>query len=176
MSRLSTRLVHACLYSLEMTKTEASEFLGVSEKTISRYVSSGKLLARYVAGKTGKQLEFDADELERFKSEAITPVEVRQDRTTALVPAVPSAATSELFAEFVRAVIAETGQDKRAVPTSEKMVLSLDEATALSGVPRSVLNEARRDGRLKSQRIGRGYKVLRADLEAFVMELFSEGQ
>lgn len=155
-----------------MTRTEAADFLEVSEKTISRYVSSGKLSGRYVAGKTGRQLEFDADELERFKVESLVPTEVGQDRTTAIVPTVPSLPTSELFAEFVRAVVAETGQDKSAVPTSEKMILSLDEAAALSGVPRAVLNDARRDGRLRARKLGRGYKVLRADLESFAAELF----
>lgn len=157
-----------------MTKTEAAEMLNVSEKTISRYVSSGKLPGRYVAGKTGRQLEFDAEDVEQFKLESATPIEVRQDGTTAIVPSVPSVPSLDVFAQFVRAVVAETGQDKHSVPTSEKMVLSLDEAAALSGVPRAVLNDARRDGHLRARKLGRGYKVLRADLESFTAALFSE--
>ena len=172
MSRLSTRLVPSCPYSLKMTKAEAATFLDVSEKTISRYVSSGKLPARYIAGKTGKQLDFDADELEAFKLESAAPIEAGQDKTTAIVPATPIMPTSELFAEFVRAVVAETGQDKAVVPTADKMLLSLDEASALSGAPRSILDAARKDGRLSARKIGRGYKVQRADLEAFVASLF----
>lgn len=157
-----------------MTKTEAAELLSVSEKTISRYVATGKLTGRYVAGKTGRQLEFDADDVERFKVESAAPIEVRQDRTTAIVPTVPGVPTSELLAEFVRAVVAETGQGKSIIPTSEKMVLSLDEAAALSGVPRGVLNDARRAGHLRTRKLGRGYKVLRADLESFAAGLFAD--
>ena len=158
-----------------MNKTEAAELLGVSEKTVSRYVSSGKLPARYVTGKTGKQLDFEQADLEAFKLESEAPVEVGQAGMTALVlPQATAPTTPDLaiFAELVRAVVAETRQDTQLVPTSEKMVLSLDEAAALSGVPRGVLNEARRDGRLRAQKIGRGYKVLRADLGAFVAGLF----
>ncbi len=155
-----------------MTKTEAAELLGVSEKTVSRYVSSGKLAARYVAGKTGKQLDFDADEVERFKIESATPVEARQDKTNAIVPTVASVPQLALLTDLVRAVVAEIAQDKSLVPTSDKLALSLDEAAALSGVPRSVLDAGRKDGRLLARKIGRGYKVRRADLETFVASLF----
>lgn len=160
-----------------MTKTEAAELLGVSEKTVSRYVSSGKLPARYVAGKTGKQLDFDADEVERFKLDAATPIEPRQDKTNAIVPdphlASSAPSSPATLADLVRAVLVETGQDKNSVPTSDKLALSLDEAAALSGVPRSVLDAGRKDGRLLARKIGRGYKVRRADLETFVASLFA---
>lgn len=160
-------------------KSEAATFLGVSEKTISRYVTAKKLPSNYIAGKTGRQLDFEQDDLEQFKREATRDIEAgqpRQDTSKALVPTptAPVAATpmSPTITDLVRAIMAQTGRDKVTVPTSDKMALSLDEASALSGVPRSVLAAARKDGRLLARKIGRGYKVRRVDLEAFVATLF----
>lgn len=161
-----------------MTKPEAAAFLGVSEKTISRYVSASKLTAHYVAGKTGRQLDFKEDELEQFRRAATETIEAGQpgqDTSGALVPtpavALPVAPPLTL-ADLVRAIVAETRQDKPLVPPADKLVLSLDEAAALSGVPRSALDAARKDGRLHTVKIGRGYKVRRGDLETFVASLF----
>lgn len=163
-----------------MTKTEAAAFLGVSEKTISRYVSANKLPSHYIAGKTGRQLDFKQDDLEQFKRDATEAIEAGQsgqDTSGVLVPATvkaPVAATPMLptITDLVRAIMVETGQNKASVPTSDKLALSLDEATALSGVPRSVLDAGRKDGRLLTRKIGRGYKVRRGDLETFVNALF----
>jgi excisionase family DNA binding protein len=162
-----------------MTKPEAAAFLGVSEKTISRYVSASKLPAHYVAGKTGRQLDFKEYDLEQFRREATETIEAGQpgqDTSGALVPtpvvASPVVPPPLTLADLVRAVMAETGQDKATVPAADKLALSLDEAAALSGVPRSVLDAARKDGRLVAVKIGRGYKVRRGDLEAFVSSLF----
>jgi excisionase family DNA binding protein len=52
----------------------------------------------------------------------------------------------------------------------EKLTLSLDEATALSGVPRSMLRAAIQTGELAAKRIGRGFKVRREELERWVRE------
>ncbi len=57
-----------------MNKKEAAEFLGVSEKTVERYKSSGKLSARLkrivgTDGKSRKVLEFNKPDLERLKNE-----------------------------------------------------------------------------------------------------------
>lgn len=50
----------------------------------------------------------------------------------------------------------------------EKLTLSLDEAAALSGVPRSMLRTATQSGELQAKKIGRGWKVRRKELERWV--------
>lgn len=50
----------------------------------------------------------------------------------------------------------------------EKLTLSLDEAAALSGVPRSMLRTAIQSGELQARKIGRGWKVRRKELERWV--------
>src|SRR5688500_4153103 len=57
-----------------MNKTQAAKFLGVSDKTIERYKSSGKLSARMkrIVGADGKSrqvLDFNEADLERLKRE-----------------------------------------------------------------------------------------------------------
>ena len=57
-----------------MNKKEAAEFLGLSEKTVERYKSSGKLSARLkriigADGKSRQVLDFNQSDLERLKRE-----------------------------------------------------------------------------------------------------------
>jgi excisionase family DNA binding protein len=57
-----------------MNKKEAAEYLGLSEKTVERYKSSGKLSARLRRvvggdGKTRKVLDFEQPDVERLRCE-----------------------------------------------------------------------------------------------------------
>lgn len=196
-----------------MTRSEVAEALGVSEKTVARYVTAGRLSARYVRGKTGQQLEIAEADVERLKTEIETPIAVPTVAATALaappetleiserskvsaseqkhsaslarlnderpMDAPTPSLTLSALARIVRAVMEEdepgqarSSKDKAEVAIENKLLLSLDEAVALSGVPRAQLNAARRDGRLKARRMGRGYKVRREDLEAFTASLW----
>jgi excisionase family DNA binding protein len=51
------------------------------------------------------------------------------------------------------------------VPLHRKFYLSLDEAAALSGLPKSYIQRCIKDGRLKATKLG-GWKIRRSDLEA----------
>ena len=73
-----------------MNKKEAANLLGLSEKTVERYKSSGKLSARMKRvvgddGKSRKVLDFDQSDLERLKRELsgdlVFPVVIGQTRT-----------------------------------------------------------------------------------------------
>lgn len=58
---------------------------------------------------------------------------------------------------------------KHAVPLSEKLLLSVNEANQLSGYPRDRLYAAIHDGRLNARKIGkRNFRVHRRDLEHFI--------
>lgn len=192
-----------------MTRSEVAVALGVSEKTVARYITAGRLSAHYVRGKTGQQLEIAEADVERLKIEMETPIAVPAVVTTppetseinelgelstsepkhsaslarlsdrASMDAPTPSLTLSALARIVRAVMeedeagqAKSSQDKARVAIENKLLLSLDEAVALSGVPRAQLNTARRDGKLKARRIGRSYKVRREDLESFVTSLW----
>lgn len=192
-----------------MTKSEVAAALGVSEKTVARYIAAGRLPAQYVRGKTGQQLDIAEDDVKRFQIELHTPVEVpvetsarevapsaSAEQVTTLAraqtesapqkdaPELTPALTLSALARIVRAVMDEeqggqggtggTGADKPRVPVESKLLLSLDEAVALSGVPRAQLDAARREGRLSARRIGRGFKIRRDELESFVAALWNQ--
>ena len=52
-----------------MTKVEAAEYLGVSLRTLSRYVTDGKLNPTYRKGKTNDVAVFEDAELKKLKKE-----------------------------------------------------------------------------------------------------------
>ena len=57
------------------------------------------------------------------------------------------------------------------VRLTDKMTLTLTEAALLSGLARQHLRDAIDEGKLKGQIIGRGFKVKREDLDAYVRKL-----
>jgi excisionase family DNA binding protein len=59
------------------------------------------------------------------------------------------------------------------VPIAAKLILSLKEASALSGISRDYLVEAIKKRKLKARldEIGRGYRIKRADLEDYIKKL-----
>jgi excisionase family DNA binding protein len=52
-----------------MNKKEAAQFLGVTERSLERYVSQNKLKVTYAKGKTRPIAIFDSNDLERLKRE-----------------------------------------------------------------------------------------------------------
>jgi len=54
---------------------------------------------------------------------------------------------------------------------AHKLMLTLPEAAALSNLSRNHLRQAIKTGRLKAQKIGRGWRIKRADLDAYVSAL-----
>jgi excisionase family DNA binding protein len=160
-----------------MNKTEAAEYLGVSTRALERYTASGKLAAHYERGATGRVLTFDQAELARFKTELETPKDKpRQEPSRALArpDGAKSQATIELLARFIEAAQSgATSPDKArpSVPVEAKLLLTLAEAQALTGLSRSTLRAAINSGELKARQIGKAFRIKRADLEKFVGKL-----
>jgi excisionase family DNA binding protein len=57
------------------------------------------------------------------------------------------------------------------VPVADKLLLKLDEASALTGLSRGILRQAIKDRKLKARIIGRGWRVKRDDLDVYVKKL-----
>lgn len=174
--------------SIPMNRKQIAQALDVSEKSVSRYVASGRLPDRRVKG----ALDVLEDDVERLRLELETPVlapvaHQDGDETHALVVVPPANVvrrdTHLTLDALARAVVAigermdaghsATGQVETPVKVSEKLLLSLDEAAALSGLPKSRLRAAIGDGELEARRIGRGFKMRPGELARFVASLFN---
>jgi excisionase family DNA binding protein len=68
-------------------------------------------------------------------------------------------------------MIAEAVASKPALSVADKLTLSLIEASQLSGLSRGHLREAIEDKKLKARIIGRGWRMSRASLDAYVKRL-----
>jgi excisionase family DNA binding protein len=157
------------------TKKQVAELFGCSTKSVERWVKSDKLNPIFVTGKYGKQAMFDPEEVHQLKEledslgidramtlgQAPSPVQ-----THTLTPALVTQAVDTVSTPL-NALVAVT-RENAAVPIHHKLFLTLREAQALSGLSRGHLKEAINEGSLKAQIIGRGWKVKRKDLEAFV--------
>jgi len=175
-----------------MNKTEAAEYLGVSPRAVERYVSAGKLPASYERGKTGKVLAIDETDLAAFKAELespetrpTTPDKTRQipakrqeptgATTTALARlddgAESYSATALQLWQALSQLAPDNARQVATVPVESKLLLTLDEARALTGLSRDALRAAIEAKKLKGKIIGRGFKVKRADLDTYIDKL-----
>lgn len=164
-----------------MTKEAAAEFLGISVRTLQRLTAAAKVAVKYTRTDHGDQAEYDRGELERFKLRqpmtsyvrpavtGDTPVTPGGAETTALAPVQPN------YVEHLAAALDALKNALRPaappVALSEKLMLTLAEAAALSGLSRRILLAAIKAKKLKAQILGRGWKIKRADLEAWVQKL-----
>jgi excisionase family DNA binding protein len=176
-----------------MTKNEACELLGVAERTLDKYAREGRLTVSQVRGKTGPRNDYDGGELERLKAELEAPqapqrafapladAETREGQQAgAIVPLRASAPLTQSGPLFVLTpeqmpLLAQAlaGQVEGAVSVADRLTLDLDGAAALSGISRGAIRAAIVAGELSGRKIGRGWRVERAALEAWVKVLFS---
>lgn len=170
-----------------MNKQQAAEFLGVSVRALERYVQQGRISVRYEKGKTRPTANFNPTELETFKEELNQPtikpvVEPRQIATE------QHQNTDKLVDEFGE--VSEFGElavvdhlssiidvlltksDQPTVPIQVKLLLTLSEAQALTGLSREILRDAIANKQLPAAVIGKSWRIKRSDLECFIANLF----
>lgn len=166
-----------------MNKQEAADYLKITVRTLQRYTAHGKIAATQERGKTGMVTVYDAAEVERFKRElegatgyvrptvapiaSVTP-DSNQSQALQLAGADRSAALAHLLTAIEQAKGAVTVADSIA-DLSHKLFLTEKEAARYSGLPLAEIKTARKT--LKSRIIGRGYKLKREALEAWVKKL-----
>jgi excisionase family DNA binding protein len=165
-----------------MTKEEVAEFLDCSTRQVERYTAAGKLGVKYEKGTTRKIPVYDRSQVEALKAELETPtfkpsIERAQDAPQTAIATrsdIEASSLSELVA-IISAVTVEAirAQEMPSVSIADKLVLSLKEAALLSGISRDRLVAAIESKKLKASKdkIGRGWRVKRDDLDAYVKRL-----
>jgi excisionase family DNA binding protein len=126
-----------------MTKEEAATELGVNPRTVQRYVAQGLLHPKYKRGSRGKVADFSEREVKSLKKKlAVT--------ATSKPVVVPKPLTAPFY---------------------HKLILSLEEAAALAGLPKDFLERAIEQGSLKAVNRDGRLEIKRKDLEQFVEKL-----
>jgi excisionase family DNA binding protein len=162
-----------------MNKKEAAEHLGISTRLVEKYAGDGRLgEVKYVRGRTGKQADYDPEAVARLKAELESPA-------YSLAPTVPTninaaglvgileriAAALDNRPALTGADVASGNDSKPSVAVADKILLTLREASALTNLSPGHLRTAIDEGKLKAKIVGRGWKVKRADLDAYVEKL-----
>ena len=168
-----------------MNKKQAAEFLNVSEKTIERAVKSNQLAASYVKGSHGKTPVFEQAELERYKAERDTilhnpSIVATPEQTTPAFVSNELATTKDTstdnrqsnVASFADALADALSRRAQTVSLTDKLTLSITDAANLSGLSKTLLRTAIKDGKLKTVPGSHGAKhIRRADLDSFIESL-----
>jgi excisionase family DNA binding protein len=158
-----------------LNKEQASAYVGVSVRTLQRLAERGDIPRSEVTGKKGKEARFDEDDLRAYlernrpmalmRAGAVTP-DVTPD--TALVRQQQMSDLALMIGEALKS----SHPAAPVVMLSDKLLLSLPEASTLSGVPLARLRLDAHNGKLKMRRVGRGLgKVHADDLAAYAKKL-----
>jgi excisionase family DNA binding protein len=162
-----------------MNKREAAAYLGISTRALERHAMLGHVSVRHEKGPTGDVAIFDEKELRQLKAQID---ERRAPRPFVVRDVGEGSATSEGSAMVrasdtglsVLAAIMEAARSASALPPvsiGEKIMLTLTDASALTSLSVGHLRDAIHSGKLKGKIIGRGYKIKRGDLDAYIKRL-----
>lgn len=164
------------------SKREVAKQLDTSTRTIERWSTNAGITPEYRKGAHGMEARYTQEQIERLKEE--------KERAGQLAPPTMARVNSqettisllERFTQAMEALNARLGERKQLAPgekapeieavrLSELLMLDLRQAAQLSGLSRSHLIKAIHSNALKAQKLGRGWKIKRADLDRYVKEL-----
>jgi hypothetical protein len=159
---------------------EAMRILGRSHQQIDRYVKTDQITSRMIHRPNRKpervflESSLIARRDQEHRRKAIRPPSqlAPKPQAAALALAAPVAAASQALEKVAAGIVGFTSafdsytQRKPAVPITEKLWLSLEEAADYSGLVRADLLRLIQAGTLKARKSG-GWKLQRKSLEAF---------
>ena len=157
----------------KITKAEAARILGKSERFVERQHGRG-LTVFYEKGTTRDVPMYDEDEVRTLAEKRPAVIPAPAEMAIATRGDNAASQLSELVAILRSAGEADRRRDSPAVTVTDlahKLTLSLAEAAQLAGLSRNHLREAITEGKLKARIIGRGWRVKRSDLDAYVKKL-----
>lgn len=151
-----------------MTKKEVIEYLGKSARTIETLVRAGRLPVKYFNGSNGKQASFERADVDRLKADIAVPmvratasyapapavapvVSPAVSNDTGLVPFGSDAPAAVALAQSIAVALRDGLRGESPRGDEPKPWLTLDEAAAWSGLPKSwLLAQARADSLMSS--------------------------
>lgn len=151
-----------------MNIKDAAEYLGVSIKTVERYVAAKELSVTYL--ERGKR-DFLEEELARFKQEREQPT-YRPAITTTLSDIQLSQSVLPQYLDQGMGHIESMSRYFELGAINYKKVLNLEEAAKISGLSINYLRGCLKSGKLEGRKLGRGWKVRIVDLDKFVGDIF----
>jgi len=172
----------------KLDKAQAAEYLGISPRTLLRLTGSD--VAHLPKHRDSDKTFYARTELDRYlrdqESGRVTSAVVMPD--TPATPAENQALTRRNGSTQLSPVTLDTGDaldtpemrlrilaafEAMASPVrlTDKLTLTLTEASLLSGLSRGHLREAIEAKKLKARIIGRGWKIKRDDLDLYVRKL-----
>jgi excisionase family DNA binding protein len=162
-----------------MNKEQAANYIGASVRTLQRLTGAGKIPVSYERGHKGDEARYSQSDLDAYL-QSQKPVALMRpdtaatsgttDATTQAMSLVTTGGAASGMATGA-ALIEAFAQMSAPVRVSEKFTLSLVEAAQLSGLSRGHLRLAIEEKKLKARIIGRGWRVKREDLEAYIKKL-----
>jgi excisionase family DNA binding protein len=182
-----------------MTKTEAAEYLGMSERSLERHTKDNRIGVRYERGKTKKVPVYDAGELDRFKAELEAPVHrpavekmppnfdnganasaesgaiqlARPDEFLKVIEGVINATAREVAKAMAPG--ADNGASKRQTletPLKNRAFLSVEESAAHLGISQGSIEKAIKAQALTVHRgLARGRRIKRVELDKWAAKL-----
>jgi excisionase family DNA binding protein len=156
-----------------LNREDAARYIGVSVRTLNRLVERGKIPRSEAPGPKGNEARFDTGDLDRY-IQANRPAALLRQDAPSVAPLVPR---QDAPLDATLRAASQTGRQSPAFAAlaafgaSSKLLLSLADVRALTGLSDQFLRDAIHAGKLKGKIIGKGYKVKRADLEKFIAKL-----
>jgi hypothetical protein len=151
-----------------MDKKQTSKELKISVRSLQRLVQNRVLTVTYKRGKSGKQeAVFDSEEIARYKTERDAP------STKLIKPPIndKTQVARNATLEFLEAFRDSLTNQKMVVPIADKVLLTVSDCRLLTGLSEKRIIEAIKSEKLKAQFIGKGWKIKRTNLNAWVDDL-----
>ena len=156
-----------------MKRQEAAEYLGVSVRTIDKYIAQGRLTVRYQKATRGRVAVLNLEELDAIKSEQETPLVKPRVFTNDVPSELPSRAEHPF--QFPTPIhISPSSPRERDLLITEiaaKPLLTLREAATLSGLSKQFLKESIQKEKLQGSIIRGAWRIHRQHLDDFLAEL-----
>jgi excisionase family DNA binding protein len=167
-----------------MNKKEVMEALGISQRTLERYVDKGLLSVTYTKGKTNQVSVYDSEEVERLKQQLAQPKYPRKPAVInqAVAVADPAQATTTeattAIAPLASTLVDIAPQSRKeflytinTLRASVQRALSIEDASLLTRLSRQYLVAAIKAGDLHAVKRGRGWHIIREDLDEYIQNL-----
>jgi excisionase family DNA binding protein len=146
------------MYEEWVTKVEARERTGLSERTIERMIQDGKIKRAYRPFPGRKPLAvLDPDDVAKLEEQTLKPIAMQTAAPT--LPAVnPSQPDMTALSAFLQP----------RLKINEKLYLTVDEAAEYAGLPKAHIRKQIKQGVIHAVKLS-GWRIKRKDLENYAV-------